>query len=334
MLAGMLKGFQTQDNKANVPSISDKLSWIGAKLELLNGIAFFVQAADTRSFSEAGRSLGISSSAVGKSVSRLEERLGVRLFHRSTRSITLTAEGALFLERCRRILSEIEAAELELSETQRGPKGRLRISLPLVGMLVMPALTAFMHRYPTIELDVDFSDRLVDVIDEGFDVVMRTGDPTDSRLMSRPLGTYRLGLFASPSYLARHGTPQVPADLAHHACLQHKFPTTGKLEPWPLKRVENTPPLTLPSSMVCNTTAALKDVAMSGLGIACLPDFMVRQAIGRGDLLSVMDTHVEHQGTFRLLWPSSKHLAPKLRVFIDFMVETLFAESTVAAGPD
>jgi DNA-binding transcriptional LysR family regulator len=292
-------------------------------MESLNGIAFFVQAAETRSFSEAGRNLGVSSSAVGKSVSRLEEQLGVRLFHRNTRSITLTAEGALFLERCRRILCELEAAELELSEAQQAPKGRLRISLPLVGMLVMPALTAFMHRYPAIELDVDFSDRLVDVIEEGFDVVMRTGEPTDSRLMSRPLGSYRLQLVASPDYLAGHGTPETPADLAHHACLQHKFPTTGKFEPWPLRRPIDVLEWTLPTSMVCNTSAALLDVALAGLGIACLPDFMVREAVERRELVSVLDAHIEHQGMFRLLWPSSKHLAPKLRVLIDFMIEAL-----------
>ncbi|MGB1764236.1 LysR family transcriptional regulator [Alloalcanivorax xenomutans] len=293
-------------------------------MESLNGIAFFVQAAETRSFTEAGRILGVSSSAVGKSVSRLEQRLGVRLLHRSTRSITLTTEGALFLERCRRILCEVEAAELELSETRQAPRGRLRISLPLVGMLIMPALTAFMRRYPAIELDVDFSDRLVNVIEEGFDVVMRTGEPTDSRLMSRPLGNYRLQLVASPDYLAAHGTPGVPADLASHACLQHKFPSTGKLEPWPLQRAERAPEWELPVTMVCNTSAALMDVALAGLGIACLPDFMVRQAIERGELVAVLDDCVEHQGTFRLLWPSSKQLAPKLRVFIDFMVETLF----------
>ena len=299
-------------------------------MEWLNGITSFVQAAETRSFSETGRNLGVSSSAVGKSVSRMEERLGVRLFHRSTRSITLTAEGALLLERCRRILGEVEATELELSESQQEPRGRLRISLPLVGMLVMPALTVFMRRYPDIELDVDFSDRLVDVIGEGFDVVMRTGEPTDSRLLSRPLGNYRLKLVASPGYLASHGTPQVPSDLAHHACLQHKFPSTGKFEPWPLKRAEDAPEWTLPTSMVCNTTAALMDVAVAGLGVACLPDFMVQQTVERGELVSVLDAHVEHQGTFRLLWPSSKHVAPKLRVFIDCMVDTLFAEKAVS----
>lgn len=300
-------------------------------VESLSAIAFFVQAAETRSFSEAARNLGVSASAVGKSVCRLETRLGVRLLHRSTRSITSTAEGAVFLERCRRILCELESAELELSETRQAPQGRLRISLPLVGMLVMPALTAFMHRYPAIELDVDFSDRLVDVINEGFDIVMRTGEPTDSRLVSRPVGNYRLLLVAAPDYLARHGTPGVPADLGHHACLHHRFPSTGKLEPWPLAHDDATPAWTLPVSMVCNTSAALLDVAVAGLGIACLPDFLVRPAMQRGELVSVLDSHVEHQGTFRLLWASSKHLAPKLRVFIDFMSTELFKEDHAAA---
>jgi len=299
-------------------------------VESLSAIAAFVHAAEMRSYSEAARHLGVSASAVGKSVCRLETRLGVRLLHRSTRSITLTAEGAVFLERCRRILCELESAELELSETRQAPQGRLRISLPLVGMLVMPALTAFMHRYPAIELDVDFSDRLVDVINEGFDIVMRTGEPTDSRLVSRPVGNYRLLLVAAPGYLASRGTPRGPADLQHHACLQHRFPSTGKLEPWPLKRDAGMPEWTVPASMVCNTSAALLDVAVAGLGIACLPDFLVRPALLRGELVSVLDAHVEHQGTFRLLWASSKHLAPKLRVFIDFMGEELFKERDAA----
>jgi len=301
-------------------------------VESLSAIAAFVQAAELRSYSDAARHLGVSASAVGKSVCRLETRLGVRLLHRSTRSITLTAEGAVFLERCRRILCELESAELELSETRQAPQGRLRISLPLVGMLVMPALTAFMHRYPAIELDVDFSDRLVDVINEGFDVVMRTGEPTDSRLVSRPVGNYRLLLVAAPGYLASRGTPRSPADLQHHACLQHRFPSTGKLEPWPLTRDAGSPEWTLPVSMVCNTSAALLDVAVAGLGIACLPDFLVQPALQRGDLVSVLDGHVEHQGTFRLLWASSKHLAPKLRVFIDFMGAKLFKDANAATA--
>ncbi|MDR6958015.1 LysR family transcriptional regulator [Pseudomonas brassicacearum] len=292
-------------------------------MESLSGIDFFVRAAETRSFSEAGRALGISSSAVGKSVARLEERLGVRLFHRSTRSITLTAEGALFLERCRRILSEVEAAELELSETRKAPRGKLRVSVPLVADLVMPTLIAFMRRYPSIELDLDFSDRLVDIIEEGFDVVIRTGEPNDSRLMSRPLGPFKLVVVGSPRYFAEHGTPQVPTDLLQHACLLYKFPSTGRLQVWPVRQ-EGEAELNLPATLLCNTTEALLHVVRDALGIACVPDFTVREALAAGELVTVLDDFNQHQSTFRMLWPSSKHLAPKLRVFIDFMNAELF----------
>ena len=142
-------------------------------MDSLGSLNAFVRAAETRSFTVAGRQLGVSSSAIGKSVARMEERLGVRLFHRSTRSITLTAEGALFLDRCQRIFSEIEAAELELSQTHEAPRGTLRVGLPLVGMLMIPTLAAFMRTYPEIMLDLDFSDRIIDVIEEGFDAVVR-----------------------------------------------------------------------------------------------------------------------------------------------------------------
>lgn len=305
-------------------------------MDSLSGILAFVQVAETRSFSDAGRQLGVSSSAVGKSVARMEERLEVRLFHRSTRSVTLTAEGALFLERCRRILAEIAAAELELADTRAAPRGKLRISLPLVSGLMMPVLTAFMHRYPDIELDVDFSDRLVDIVEEGFDAVVRTGEPADSRLVSRRLGVFELVLVASPDYLKRRGVPEKPADLLDHACLQHKFPTTGRFEPWPLRLLPGEALPELPATMICNTTEALLQVAQAGLGIACLPDFMVQEALRRGELCRVLESCTEHQGAFRIIWPSSKYLAPKLRVFIDFLGERLLSsgEADRGRGPE
>lgn len=221
-------------------------------MDSLNSFVVFVQVAEVRSFVAAGRLLGVSASAVGKSVARLEEKLGVRLFHRSTRSVSLTAEGSLFLERSRRILAEIEAAEQELSQATTMPHGRLRVSLPLVSSLLLPVLGEFMREYPEIELDLDFSDRLVDVIEEGFDAVVRTGNPTDSRLSARRLGSFRSMLVASPDYLARQGIPQVPADLLNHTCLHYRFPNSGKLEPWALHRATDEPELTLPTSMICN----------------------------------------------------------------------------------
>ncbi|MBW3500629.1 LysR family transcriptional regulator [Janthinobacterium sp. NKUCC08_JDC] len=296
-------------------------------MDNLAGFTAFVQAAETRSFVAAGRVLGISASAVGKSIARLEERLGVRLFHRSTRSIALTSEGTVFLERCRRILGEIEAAELELSNSKSAPQGRLRVSLPQVGSLLNPVLAAFARAYPLVELDLDFSDRRVDVIEEGYDAVVRAGESADSRLMSRQLGQFQLQLVAAPAYLAQHGTPLLPADLAQHTCLLYKFPSSGKVEAWPLPEWPALHAAGLPALLHCNNVDTLLHFAESGLGIAALPDFAVRAALAAGRLQPVLDAHRQHDGAFRILWPSSRHLTPKLRAFIDFLATHVFPES-------
>lgn len=295
-------------------------------MEGLGALNVFVQAAEARSFTVAGRQLGVSSSAVGKAVARLEDRLGVRLFHRSTRAITLTPEGSLFLERCRRIFSEMEAAELELSQTRAHPSGVLRVSLPLVGMLMMPTLSAFMRTWPAIELDLDFTDRLVDVIEEGFDAVIRTGDADDSRLMTRTLGAFRYKLVGAPAYFAQHGVPLTPADLTNHRSLHHRYPSTGKLEEWFLLDESGTPVEDIPRAAVSSAIEPLLFMAERGLGIACLPDFAVRDRLADETLVSVLDDAVQHDGSFRILWPSSRYLSPKLRVFVDFMADNLFSE--------
>jgi DNA-binding transcriptional LysR family regulator len=289
-------------------------------MDSLGSLNAFVQAAEARSFTVAGRQLGVSSSAIGKAVARMEGRLGVRLFHRSTRSITLTAEGALFLQRCRRIFSEIEAAELELSQTQETPRGTLRVGLPLVGILMMPTLVAFMRAYPEIILDLDFSDRVVDVIEEGFDAVVRFADAGDSRLMSRALGMYRRRLVAAPAYLAARGVPLTPDDLEAHACLHHKFPTSGKFEQWPLPEQAG---IELPRTAVASTLEPIIFMAEQGMGIAYLPDFAISRQLREGVLVTVLDDYTDRSGPLRILWPSSRHLAPKLRVFVDFLAANL-----------
>ena len=293
-------------------------------MDSLNGFVVFVQVADTRSFVAAGRLLGISASAVGKSVVRLEEKLGVRLFHRSTRSVTLTAEGAMFLERSRRILAEIEAAQSELSQAAGAPRGRLRVSLPLVSPLMLPVIGQFMVDYPEIELDLDFTDRLVDVIEDGFDVVIRTGEPSDSRLSARKLGTFRLLLVASPHYLAVRGTPQVPADLLQHNCLHYRYPSTGKLEVWALPGE----PLQLPVTMICNTIETRVCFALRGLGIAYLPDFAIKQPLAEGRLVPVLTDCLTYTNVFHVLWPASKHPSPKVRALVDYLCAHVFPHST------
>jgi DNA-binding transcriptional LysR family regulator len=292
-------------------------------MDSLGSLNAFVRAAETRSFTVAGRQLGVSSSAIGKSVARMEERLGVRLFHRSTRSITLTAEGALFLDRCRRIFSEIEAAELELSQTHEAPRGTLRVGLPLVGMLMIPTLAAFMRTYPEIMLDLDFSDRIIDVIEEGFDAVVRFADAGDTRLMSRALGTYRRRLVAAPAYLATKGVPKTPDDLKAHACLHHRFPTSRRFEQWPLPPEQAGVEIELPKTAVASTLEPLIYMAEQGLGIAYLPDFAIGQQLREGLLVTVLDDYTDRSGPLRVLWPSSRHLAPKLRAFVDFLAANL-----------
>jgi len=288
-------------------------------MDSLGSIAMFVQVADSGSFSATARQLGLSSSAVGKSVARMEARLGARLFRRSTRHLSLTVEGENFLARCRRILAEVEAAEQELSASSKGPSGKLRISLPRYSGLFQAVVLEFMRAYPAIELDLDFSDSLVNVVSDGFDAVVRTGALEDSGLTRRRLCGFRRLLVAAPAYLAQHGRPATPAQLGQHRQLHYRFPATGRLEAWPLESEESF----LPAGMVCNSVEMRVFLALQGQGIAYLPEFTVQRELAAGQLESVLDEYTQVQGTFWILWPTSRQLPSRLRVFIDFLVEKL-----------
>ena len=297
-------------------------------MDSLSGLIAFVRAAESRSFVAAGERLGLSASAVGKSVTRLENKLGIRLLNRSTRRISLTEEGQLFFERCRRIAAEIEEAEAELSLIMETPKGRLRVSLPAIGSrMLLPILPEFTQRYPDIELDLDFNDRLIDVIAEGVDVVIRSGDLGNSQLKARQLGPFRFALVGSSAYFARRGVPRVPRDLERHSCLRYKFPTTGQLQDWDLQIKTSELPLPLSAALTCNSVEALISAATQGLGIAYLPEFAVRQSLSDGVLQSVLTPYLTEGGKFSVLWPSNRHLLPKLRVFVDFLAERLVLNS-------
>lgn len=290
-------------------------------MDQFGAIGAFVQSAETLSFTQAGQRLGLSSSAIGKAISRLEAELGVRLFHRSTRSIRLTAEGSLFLQRCYRIIGEFDQARLEMTEAVGKPRGKLRIGLPQLGIHFMPHFIAFQQHFPEIELELDFSDRLMNLIDEGFDAVMRIGEVSDSRLTIRKLNGYEHRLVAAPTYLDRHGTPSVPADLADHSCLRYRYPTSGKLAPWPL--ISDGEALDLPQSATTNTVDSLMVMAEAGLGIAFLPDFLVAGAIAEGRLAALLDDHVSDHRSFCILWPSSRQSQPRIKAFVDFIAGRL-----------
>jgi DNA-binding transcriptional LysR family regulator len=288
-------------------------------------INVFVHVADARSFVAAGRLLGISASGIGKSITRLEQNLGVRMFHRSTRSVTLTAEGSTFLEHARRIRDEFDAAEAELTQTSSEVRGRLRIGFPLIGEPFLEVLTAFQQQYPEVELDLEFDNRKVDVIEEGFDAVVRSGSAEDSQLSSRLVGSFRMLVVGAPSYFERHGTPFHPSDLAQHACIQFRMPNTGKLQIWQLRRADGEPEYRLPTRMTCNSNEARLRFALAGAGIAYMSDYSVQQAMANGALVSVLEEYATEKNVFRLLWPSGKHITPKLRAFIDFLSKR-FAE--------
>ncbi|MDZ5738323.1 LysR substrate-binding domain-containing protein [Pseudomonas asiatica] len=294
-------------------------------MESLNGILAFVKTAESLSFVSAARSMGISASAVGKNVARLESSLKVRLFQRSTRKVSLTAEGQLFYERCRRILDDLQDAEAMLSHAIQAPRGRLRVSLPTIGYrFLLPLMPAFRKAYPEIELEMDFNDHLVDLIDDGFDVVIRSGGLADSKLMSRKLGPFRFVLCAAPTYLARKGRPQTLADLERHDCLRYRFVTTGKIMDWSLGADPEITQLRLPTVLTLNNMEAMLMAAVDGHGIAYMPDFLVRESVRTGALESLLDAHTSDQGQFWALWQSSRHLSPKIRVFVDFIAERLF----------
>ncbi len=294
--------------------------------ESLSGIAIFVKTAETLSFVAAGRALGLTASAVGKSVAKLEQTLGVRLFHRTTRSVRLTTAGALFFERCQRIMEDLKDAEAMLSHVAQAPRGKLKVSLPTIGYrFLLPHLPEFRRLYPEVELDLDFNDAIVDIVNEGVDAAIRSGNLPDSRLMSRRLGSFRFILCASPAYLERKGIPRAPADLKNHDCIRFRIPTTGKLQNWMISQDPAWTQLRLTAAVTCNNMEAVLTAAIDGHGIAYMPDFLPRDAIASGALQTVLDPYSANQGQFWVLWASSQQLSPKVRVFVDFVSTRLFA---------
>lgn len=299
-------------------------------MDKFNSLIAFVRTAESGSFVASGRQLGLSASAVGKSVARLEQELGLRLFERNTRNVRLTEPGRLYYERCRPLLDDLADAEAMLTQSMQAPRGRLRISLPTNGYhFLMPVLPEFRSRYPEIELDLDFNDQLVDVVADRFDAVIRSGDMPDSRLQARRLGPFCFMLCASPDYLARAGVPQRPRDLERHCCVRFRFAHSGKLQEWALKLDPGERPPHLPASLICNNGEAAVAAAMHGMGIVYSVNFLVGDALADGRLQRVLEGCEEQFGQFWLLWPNQRRMPPKLRVFIDFVGARLFAAAQV-----
>lgn len=288
-------------------------------MESLKGMTAFVSAAELLSYAGAGRVLGVSSSAIAKSIARLENELGVRLFHRTTRSIGLTEEGAVFYDRCKHILDDICDAQAMISSTRSRPKGRLRVSVPQIfgHSLLMPLLPGFLKEYPEIELDIDFEDRVIDIIGEGIDVAVRSGELRDTRLIGHRLGEQHFVVCGSHYYLEKHGCPQTPSDLLKHSCIHFKYPSNGLLAQWSFASPDTH--LNLPRNLIFNNTDAGLRAAIDGLGLAHLPVYVSEPAIKNKLLQPILTEFMVPLGSLSLIWPSNRHLSPKVRAFVDFL---------------
>lgn len=291
-------------------------------MDRLAALEAFVKVAETQSFSEAARRLRASKSVVSRQIAALEAELGVRLFQRTTRSMTLTEAGRGYFERASRILADLEDANLSVSQLQAAPRGQLRVNAPMsFGLLhLAPALPDFLLRYPDVDVDLTMNDRFVDLIDEGFDLAVRVGKLEDSSLVARKLAPVRRVVCASPDYLKERGTPQTPDDLTHHACLcysnlsmahEWRF-VTEKGEPWPVE---------VKGRLNVNNGDALKIAALRGLGFVNLPTFIVGSELQAGTLVSVLDQFTPQDATLSAVYPHSRHLSPKVRAFVDFLAE-------------
>lgn len=294
-------------------------------------MAVFVAAAEAQGFSAAGRRLGLSPSAVSKLVTRLEDRLGTPLFVRSTRQLQLTAEGALYLDRARRILAEIDETE-RLVATGAGavPRGLLRVSSSVAfgEMCVLPRVPRFLALYPQVELDLSLTDAVIDLVDERTDIAIRTGRLRDSALKARKLLETRRVVVAAPAYLARHGLPLVPADLARHLCLRFNFRQAPS--EWPFRDPATGAVFHQPVAgpALGNSGVVLRRLALDGVGLARLGQYHVVGDMAQGTLVPVLeDFNAEDIEPIHAVYMGHAHLAARIRAFVDFMAQAIRLET-------
>jgi len=293
--------------------------------DTLKDIPVFVAAVEAGSFAQAAIRLHLSRSAVGKSIARLEERLGVRLFHRTTRSQSLTDSGALFYECCLRALEEIRGAESLLETGKQQVTGRLRVAMPVLfgRQCVAPLLIELVQEHPGLELEMSFSDRVVDLVEEGFDMAVRNGTLQDSSvLVARKLGEHRMVLCAAPEYLLKKGQPQSVDDLSQHTAINYL--RAGRVLPWQLMDSEGTSRTFTPrSSLNMDDLQAICDAALTGHGIAWLPCWMAVKDIHQGKLVPLMKQAPDVHFDVHAVWQQTPHLPLRVRMAIDTLASRL-----------
>lgn len=297
-------------------------------MDLFVSLKSFAQVIESGSFARAAERLNISTTAISKHVADLEAHLDVRLLHRTTRKLRLTESGQAFYERCTKLLHDWDETEQELSGAAERPRGTLRLTTSIhFGVReIAPALAEFSQRYPELKFDVQLSDRIVDLVDEGFDLAIRIGHSGSDNLVARRLGEIRLVLCAAPAYLQTHGMPAVPGDLAGHNCLTYEYsvPRTQ----WRLFDAHGKEQLVVVSgSMHSNNAELLAEVAVRGGGIIFHPEFIVDDYLHSGRLVKILPDCIGPALPIYAVYPSRKHLSAKVRLFTDFLVARFAAKS-------
>jgi DNA-binding transcriptional LysR family regulator len=293
-------------------------------MKSLTDIAVFVQVVESGSFTSAAERLDISKSVVSKYVTRLEDYLGARLLNRTTRRLSLTEVGRVFYDRSRKGLADIEDAQLEVSRLQAEPRGTLRINVPMsFGILhVAPALPEFQRQYPDLTVDMNLDDRKVDVIEEGFDVSVRISELPDSSLVARRIAPCRHAVVASPSYLEQHGTPRSPEDLHDHNIINYRYQESANKWHFQSKDTKSIS-VDVSGSLITNNSLAIRESIREGIGITRTPTFVVGKDVQEGRLVKVLTGYETLEVQIFLVYPQRRHLAPKVRAFVDFMAERI-----------
>lgn len=283
------------------------------------GFEELVKVVEEGSFSAAAKAMGVSKGHVSQRISRLEDRLGVRLLHRTTRKLSLTELGNLYYQRCKQVTEDLDEIEQSVSEYQQRATGLLKISSPnLLGeMHVVPAIADFVADNPQLEIELNFYSRKVDLVEDAYDVAIQVGARTDIKVVSKPLATTTFQLVASPRFLNRHGTPEKPSDLKHLRCVM--FTEYGSTKPWKFVRGNEQASVTGMCRWHSNSGHCLLAAARDGLGIAYLPDYYVAEDIKAGHLIRVLEEWGGIERDVVALYQHRRHLSAKVKLFVDFM---------------
>jgi len=293
------------------------------KMNKLQAMEVFVQVVDAGGFTRAAENMQLPKATVSTLIQSLETALSVKLLHRTTRHVSVTADGAAYYERCLRILSDVREAEESLSRTRLSPSGRLRVDAPtgLSSEVLVPALPDFFQQYPDIQLELGSSDRTVDLIEEGVDCAVRGGQLVDSSLIARRVGILHFATCATPDYLARFGMPEHPNDLLRHQCVNYFSARTGKIFDWDFTRDGERVQVALPGLVALNDTNSYIAAGLAGLGIIQMSNFLVEPMIKDGRFVTLLDDWTSDPLPIHVVYPQNRHLSAKVRVFVEWVAE-------------